>query len=89
MLRTMKRDDERVYDVGNPSGTRLTVTGPHAGGGLTCFGMSVGTTLGPVDVYVGDQDDAMELARQILEHAGFEDVRIGASRELHEAPNAS
>lgn len=76
MLRSEKQNSDRIYDVRDIDGTRLTVTGPHTLDGSTGFGLSVGDPRDIAGIYAGDRDDALALARQVLQHAGFKDVEI-------------
>lgn len=95
MLGNEVRADDTAYVVEDPDGVQVKLTGPHPTFvGRVGFVLSVTSRPSSSPSYydrlfAGDQDDALELANQILHHAGFKNVEITASRELHEASDAS
>jgi hypothetical protein len=78
MVRTEKVNDDSGFIAVDADGVQVAVTGHDMTSGRW-FVLSLsdaGEAAGRLIMLAGDQDDARELARQILRHAGITDVVI-------------
>jgi len=70
LQRTEIENNDRIYTVTDPDGVKLAITGhqPDEAGQNTWFVMSVGES---GEAFAGDYEDAVELATQLLQRAGY------------------